>query len=301
MYTLTAPGAAKVTATEGGSVYTLATLGSQGGQVVFQAINDKVEIEGEGSIIQPFSGRAVALGRTNVTLNDLVQESLANNSSGYAVGAYTFAGVMEWEWRAALTSLSYGYKTFFESAIIRFFPEGGLPNLIRAPYMFAGSEGFSHFRAEMPNIVRMDYMFAGTTLRIFECSALPILDSAAGAFNGTLLPASEIVKILDMLPNHLSQEMWPLPIDPETGEKILLDESSEEYANCLAYAKSMKHCIDFENCLGVPDVPDEAWAAAEAKGWTINRSSSTRFNNALNLFNSESTPSVDLNKPIILG
>lgn len=301
MYTLTAPGAAKVTATEGGSVYTLATLGPQGGQVVFQAINDKVEIEGEGGIIQPFSGRAVALGRTNISLQDLVQESLANSASGYAVGAYTFAGVMEWEWRAALTSLSYGYKTFFESAIVRFFPEGGLPNLGRAQFMLAGSLGLSHFKAEMPNLSYMDYMFYDTSLSIFECSALPNLWSAEGAFNGTKLPAAEIVKILDMLPNHLSQETWTLPIDPETGEKILLDESSEEYANRLAYAKSIRHCIDFENCLGVPDVPDEAWAAAEAKGWTINRSSSTRFNNALNLFNSESTPSVDLNEPIIMG
>lgn len=278
MYTLTAPGAAKVTATEGGSVYTLATLGPQGGQVVFQAINDKVEIEGEGSIIQPFSGRAVALGRTTISLQDLVQENLANSASGYAVGAYTFAGVTDFEWRAALTSLSYGYKTFYESAIIRFYPEGGLPNLGRAAYMFADACGLSHFRAEMPNLSCMDYMFIGTTLRIFECSALPNLWSAKGAFNGTMLPASEIVKILDMLPNHWSQETWALPIDPETGEKILLDESSEEYANRLAYAKSMRHFIDFENCLGVPDVPDEAWAAAEEKGWTIRRSESTRFN-----------------------
>lgn len=277
MYTLTAPGAAKVTATEGGSVYTLATLGPQGGQVVFQAINDKVEIEGEGGIIQPFSGRAVALGRTNISLHDLVQESLANNSSGYAVGAYTFAGVMEWEWRAALTSLSYGYKTFFESGIIRFCPEGGLPNLGRAQFMLAGSLGLSLFRAEMPQLSYMDYMFYDTTLRIFECSALPNLWSAEGAFNGTMLPASEIVKILEMLPNHLSQETWCLPLDPETGEKILLDESSEEYAIYLAHAKAISHRIDFENCLGVPDVPAEAWAAAEAKGWTIYRSASTRF------------------------
>lgn len=282
MYTLTAPGAAKVTATEGGSVYTLATLGPQGGQVVFQAINDNVEIEGEGAIIQPFSGRAVALGRTNVTLQDLVQESLSNSASGYAVGAYTYAGVMEYEWRAPLTNLSYGYKTFFESAIIRFFPEGGLPNLGRARYMFTGSVGLSHFRAEMPNISEMDFMFAGTTLRIFECSALPYLWNAEGAFNGTMLPASEIMKILDMLPNHLSQETWTLPIDPATGERILLDETSEEYANHLAYAKSISHFIDFEDCLGVPDVPDEAWAAAKAKGWTIRRTSSTRFNSVLN-------------------
>lgn len=281
LYTLTASGAVSVTAEENGKIYPLATLGPQGGQIVFRAINSMVYIKGDGAesaIIHPFSGRAVALGRTNVTLNDLVQESLANNSSGYAVGAYTFAGVREYEWRAALTSLSYGYKTFFESAIIRFCPEGGLPNLIRAAYMFAGSNGLSLFRAEMPNIVRMDYMFAGTGLTIFGCSALPLLDSAAGAFNGTLLPASEIVKILNMLPNHLSQEMWPLPINPETGERILLDESSEEYAIHLAYAKALRHCIDFENCLGVPDVPDEAWAAAEAKGWTIRRSESTRFN-----------------------
>ena len=281
LYTLTASGAVSVTAEENGKIYPLATLGPQGGQIVFRAINSMVCIKGDGAesaIIHPFSGRAVALGRTNISLQDLVQESLANSASGYAVGAYSFAGVMDHEWRAALTSLSYGYKTFFDSAIIRFYPEGGLPKLSRAPFMFAGSVGLSHFRAEMPNISCMDYMFAGTTLSIFECSALPILDSAVGAFNGTMLPASEIVKILDMLPNHWSQEMWPLPIDPETGEKILLDESSEEYANRLAYAKSMRHFIDFEDCLGVPDVPDEAWAAAEAKGWTIRRSESTRFN-----------------------
>ncbi len=286
LYTLTASGAVSVTAEENGKIYPLATLGPQGGQIVFRAINSMVCIKGDGAesaIIHPFSGRAVALGRTNISLQDLVQESLANSASGYAVGAYTFAGVMEYEWRAALTSLSYGYKTFFESAIIRFYPEGGLPNLGRAQFMLAGSLGLSHFRAEMPNLAYMDYMFADTALRIFECSALPNLWSAEGAFNDTMLPASEIVKILDMLPNHWSQETWTLPIDPETGEKILLDESSEEYANRLAYAKSMRHFIDFENCLGVPDVPADAWAAAEAKGWTIRRSESTRFNSVLQL------------------
>lgn len=286
LYTLTASGAVSVTAEENGEIYPLATLGPQGGQIVFRAINSMVYIKGDGAesaIIHPFSGRAVALGRTNISLQDLVQESLANSASGYAVGAYTFAGVMDYEWRAALTSLSYGYKTFFDSSIIRFYPEGGLPKLSRAPFMFAGSVGLSHFRAEMPNISCMDYMFAGTTLSIFECSALPILDSAVGAFNGTLLPASEIVKILEMLPNHWSQEMWTLPIDPATGEAILLDESSEEYAERLAYAKTLVHRIDFEDCLGVPDVPADAWATAEAKGWTIRRSESTRFNSVLQL------------------
>lgn len=226
---------------------------------------------------------ASELGRPNVTLQDMVQEAISKQSTGYYVGAYTYAGVPVYEWRAPVTALTYGYKTFFESNIIRFWPEGGLPNLSRAPYMLAGSVGLSHFRAEMPNIVCMDYMFASTTLRIFECSALPILNSAVGAFNGTFLPASEIVKILDMLPNYLSQEMWPLPIDPATGKIIPLDETSEEYANYLALAKSVKHYIDFEDCLGVPDVPAEAWAAAEAKGWTINRSSSTRFDSVLQL------------------
>ena len=284
LYTITAPGAVKVTATENGKVYPLASLGSQGGQMVFRAINSMVSIEGdaaESAIVHPFSIRAVALGRTNISIEDLVQEALANQNSSYNVGAFTYAGALDVEWRASLAGLQYGYKTFLEAAVIRFQPEGGLPNLSRAPYMFLGARSLSYFEAEMPNIVCMDYMFAGTTLRIFECSALPILNSAAGAFNGTLLPASEIVKILDMLPNHLSQEMWSLPIDPATGEIIPLDETSEEYAKYLAYAKSTKHYIDFEDCLGVPDVPAEAWAAAEAKGWTINRSSSTRFDSVL--------------------
>lgn len=223
-------------------------------------------------------------GRPNVTLQDMVQEAISKQSTGYYVGAYTYAGVPVYEWRAPVTALTYGYKTFFESNIIRFYPEGGLPNLSRAPYMLAGSGGLSHFRAEMPNITCMDYMFAGTGLRLFECSELPILTSARGAFNSTMLPASEIVKILEMLPNHLSQEMWPLPIDPATGETIFLDEASEEYAELLAHAKEVPHYIDFEECFGVPDVPAEAWAAAEAKGWTIRRSKSLPFASKLKIY-----------------
>ncbi len=43
-----------------------------------------VYIKGDGAesaIIHPFSGRAVALGRTNISLQDLVQENLANSAS----------------------------------------------------------------------------------------------------------------------------------------------------------------------------------------------------------------------------
>lgn len=275
LYTITAPGAVKVTATENGKVYPLASLGSQGGQMVFRAINSMVSIEGdaaESAIVHPFSIRAVALGRTNISIEDLVQEALANQNSSYNVGAFTYAGALDVEWRASLAGLQYGYKTFLEAAVIRFQPEGGLPNLSRAPYMFLGARCLSYFEAEMPNITCMDYMFAGTGLRNFECSALPILCSASAAFNDTNLPADEIVKILEMLPNHLSQEMWPRKTDAATGEPIDWAEDSEEYAMYLAAAKASKHCIDFENCLGVPDVPAEAWAAAEAKGWIIRRS-----------------------------
>lgn len=272
LYTLSAPGAVKVTASEGGKVYPLATLGSNGGQTVFRAINDEVEIEGDGAIIQPFSGRAVALGRTNISLEDLVRDSLSNAGASYNVGAFTYAGTTDLEWRASLEGLRYGYKTFQESSVIRFYPEGGLPNLTRAPFMFLEALALYHFKAEMPNITCMDYMFAGTSLRIFECSALPILSSATGAFNDTNLQADEIVRILEMLPNYYSQEMWPRRIDEATGEPINWAEDSEEYAMYLAAVKSNSRRIDFENCLGVPDVPAEAWAAAEAKGWTIFRS-----------------------------
>ena len=286
LYTITASGAVKVTATENGKVYPLASLGSQGGQMVFRAINCMVSIEGdaaESAIVHPFSIRAVALGRTNISIEDLVQEALSNQNATYNVGAFTYAGALDVEWRASLAGLQYGYKTFQEAAVTRFQPEGGLPSLTRAPYMFLGAAGLSHFKAEMPKISCMDYMFAGTALKVFECSALPVLCSAAGAFNDTFLPADEIVKILEMLPNHLSQEMWPRRIDAATGEPINWAEDSEEYAMYLALAKASIHRIDFVNCLGVPDVPAEAWAAAEAKGWTIDRSASTRFSKIPNI------------------